>query len=486
MLTGHLRAQNTNNPKPTEHQQGRGRAAFKGRGPRPPTWTEDDYGLVPPSRLPAAENAAAGVGEMKLRLVRPHHGADAGGGGRTDEVSPMGTPISITSVSTDTRGGGGGGFQTNDTHRNSLARVAADFAKRGASGDRELLPGLGRSAFEHISFSPTIPLRASCENLLPLPAARVTSSGGGSGSDGGSTGVALALDAKKRSFDFSKKLSSGDKGAKPHVLSVPRGRSGIFEESGSVASTSKSVVSLDAPSLTLAHAPGRIYRPAQAHHLHQAPVRGTPADAGHGSRANNRSAPLRLSSSRRLMSFESRKSSGSPRRWEAPRAAAMDRREGTAGLPRRPTTLDLLSTFGSHYSLSREEDLAAKPASAASVFASAPMKSHAEEEDKDGGDSAAGKQMGGGGARGKGSCVRSGSAGPRRRSTSRRDRISQRRSRSSGSNGGETRRFSTGNPLCDAHSGAGVGRVRSISRSRSGGSALSEDVSQGMEGRCLF
>lgn len=460
MLTGHLRSE-----KAQQQQQGRGRNAFKGRGLRPATWTEDD-GVQPLPLPPAAQQGAAAVGQAHLRLVLQQKGAE--GDGNSGDVSPMGTPLSTISVSTNGRGGSDvrekPPLAVTSKERmptpKDLARVAADIARRGASANAELVPGLGRSAFEHISFSPTIPLRAiSSDDNNNIPAA-------------GGAGGGVSLD-KKLPGDAKKWATTGDKSGavKPHVFCANKSRSsGGFDDSMSVSSGGRSGVFLDAPSLTVAHAPGRIYRPQQHQGGHTASLaKGTPATNSHGhAGARNDRAPLRLSSSNRLTSFDSRRSSVSPAGWDRRDVArnSVIARRGSSGAdrPKRPTTIDMLSTFGSHHSLPREEDFALKTDPALKS-----LESHPEEEPSEGGPGSQGKHFG-----------RRSSSGTRR-SSGREDRISQRRSRSSGSSVGGARRFnSTGSALMgvgsdDARSSS-RGRMRSGSRSRSGGEVPNEEV----------
>lgn len=462
MLTAHLRSD-----KAQQQQQGRGRGAFKGRGLRPATWTQDDGGqpLPPP---PAAQQGAAAVGQAHLRLVLQQKGAE--GDGNSDDVSPMGTPLSMISVSTNGRGGSDlrekPPLAVTSKERmptpKDLARVAADIARRGASANAELVPGLGRRAFEHISFSPTIPLRAiSSNDNHNIPAA-------------GGAGGGVSLD-KKLPVDAKKWATTGDNSGavKPHVFGANKSRSsGGFDDSMSVSSGGRSGVYLDAPSLTVAHAPGRIHRSQQHQGGHTASLaKGTPAtnSHGHGGARNDRTPPLRLSSSNRLTSFDSRRSSVSPEGWDGRDVGhnPVIARRGSSGAdrPKRPTTIDMLSTFGSHHSLPREEDFSRKTDPALKS-----LQSHPEEDPSEGGAGSQGKHFG-----------RHSSSGTRR-SSGREDRISQRRSRSSGSSVGGARRFnSTGSALMgvgsdDTRSSSSRGRMRSGSRSRSGGEVPNEEV----------
>lgn len=530
MLTGHLRPgprdahKHPQNQKQLKQQQeqeqqppaGRGRA-FKGRGVRPQTWNEDD-GLDAPAL--GGSGFATQVGQQQRRTNNPPSGGEAlqqpqqqqqhqnqmrlvvrnpqavAANDSTflnEQVSPG--ALSMVSCSTaysqsqsqGTRGPSDANFNDSDKHLDTLASVAADIAKRGASANAELVVGLGRSAFEHISMSPSIPLRgndlAGVSKAIPsqaLPSPPV--------------GEVPPLE-KRRATAVSagtrrpKPRRSGSSGSgKPHVLETHSVRSGQVDDSASSSSASVAGNSssaayssngsrVDVPSLTVTHAPGQVYRPVAAGAAavvsqHQrrpssgAVPRGTPATHRSGVHKHAASAadggvdapPFRLPSNMRLMSFGSLASSViSPEiddesgQLQHKQSAAsvsahsgsQDLGEDTSALARRPTTIDALSTFGSHSHVqdgSHMSDL--------SDLSDSTMTNYARP--------------------GAGGGSRSGS----RRSSHGGDRISQRRSRSSGSNGGGTRRFDSGSGLMtperDVRS-SGRDRRRNASRSVSGG-----------------
>lgn len=488
MLTAHLREKQTN------QLGGRaGRGNFKGRGVRPLTWTEDAGGQVgdaAPSSPPNNTSRNAAMGEAHMRLVRHPLAADDTGN-NTNEVSPMGTPLSMASACTfrDTPSRTATATREEKPQLDTLARVTADIAKRGAVANADLLPGLGRSAFEHISFSPTIPVRVSAKKGL-VGADIADSAGPEEKMAMKSLVIPRPVKVSSRAVLHMRASSSGESadsklsGKKPHILGAHVARYGVFDDTSSSGSTRRPL-SLEPPSLTVEHAPGRIYIPG--HPQKQSPsVLARVADKGARTKHN---PPFRLSSSKRLSSFDSRRSSVSPvscDRAEYGGSANNARKYATAAgsltIPpksplngdavahRRPTTIDMLSTFGSHGSLSREELVVASQKVGHSRKQS--LTSHPEEDD------GLGKADG---LKGKGYRRRS-SSGDRRRN-SRGDRISQRRSRSSGSNGGDTRRSgsygggATGLPGA-GHDEDGRGRIRTPSRNRAGTDGRGEEVSR--------
>ncbi|CAM9600481.1 unnamed protein product, partial [Ectocarpus sp. 13 AM-2016] len=518
MLTGHLRCgPGQENRAPAKLPAGRGRGAFKGRGVRPQTWHEDDRpaegGGGSSSPRPCGIAAAAGVRQAKggglyladgeaqqqkkqqqqqqqqnqMRLVVRDPKAAAASSSNHDACFPNDqvSPGALSMVSCSTTysrlsaiGGGGaadGTFNDSDKHLDTLARVAADIARRGASANAELVTGLGRGAFEKITVSPgTRPRRgndlAGVSKVIP-PAAAVASV---PSLESRTTAVAAAPTT------IGKWTAADAYGARPHVLNSQPSRSELFvDDESSVSSDDDGCsassggysggVRLEPPSLTVAHAPGRIYQPVTAssqQHQKQVVGRGTPAThsnwlhhhhptaaAGDGDGA----PPFRLPSDMRLMSFGSRASSVvSPRfsgevelsKVAAAAAAAAAAYDAKSDLARRPTKLEMLSTFGSH----SHGRLSGGDAGSGGTDGS-----HSNAGDE--------KPRSGGKSR---EYQRRSSSGTRR-SSRREDRISQRRSRSSGSHGGGTRRFNNaGGGLTLAESDKRSGsRDRRLSSSRS-------------------
>ncbi|CAM9870017.1 unnamed protein product [Pylaiella littoralis] len=559
MLTGHLRRgpqdaqkqprrqtqpkQQQQQQQPADQQQsaaGRGRA-FKGRGVRPQTWNEENGSGAPPpggagsvvqdgQQMGRANNPPSGSevlqpqqqqhqqrrhqNQMRLVVRDPQAVAASHNTFLDQQVSPG--ALSMVSCSTarsfslsqSTRG------TSSDAKLNdgeTLASVAADIARRGASADAELVVGLGRGAFEHISMSPSIPLRgndlagvskvihsqavpnAPVREVPPLEKRRAAAA----------AAAVDAADAGCRDNDRKGSASSGTRrqkpcrgrNGKPHVLETQLPRSGQPDDSASASSASVGGYNgsgpssdgsrMSAPSLTVAHAPGRVYRPmvvgaAVAAVSHQqkrscsgAVARGTPATHRNGVHKQATCAadgdvdapPFRLPSSIRLTSFGSVASPvASPgvdgdrgqyqhhqHRHHQPagsaalsRSSSQDLGEDTSALARRPTTIDMLSTFGS---LSQVQD--GSQMSDLSDLSDSTITNRAR------------RGAGGGG--------RSGA----RRNSHGGDRISQRRTRSSGSHGGGTRRFDSSSGLMtpehDARSNSGRGWRRSASRSLPGG-----------------
>lgn len=525
---------------------------------------------------------------MRLVVRQAKDVADQRGGvlNRTDEVSPMGSPLSMLSASTASRGGvgsgrGAGGGIDNDRALNTLAKVAAEIAKRGASAKMELAPGLGRSAFEHISVSPTIPVMSRCpktsggvvvvgdekalrpprvgrNNGSTVPKNRVTAKDN-QGTRGSRTGVKKKLrmlDLSDSSLPspvendpspstsaggrsaMSEKKVSGNRGvgrrlcsAKPHVLAVVASRPHPGDDSSSAASTTttRSEVSLEAPSLTGAHLPGRIYHPVGHGHQQQVSgtsmaARGTPANNNNGNHSGQifhhshdaRGAspsvqlPFRLSSSQRLTSFGSRVSSMSPvssidnqvtqdsmqksaaavGQWTTDAGASSNSRAAGGGVPRRPTMIDLLSTFGSQNSPTVEDPTLFLLKSIGSSCGSSSAQNNtgrfavlsmtSQPEDRlDGVENSGSYQRKSLHRGSSSSSSQPGGSGTTRGRSSRGDRISQRHSRSSGGNGGALRRFSSGSPLPGVGSDDGRsssrGRGRSSTKSRSA-ATFSEEV----------
>ncbi|CAN0168897.1 unnamed protein product [Ectocarpus sp. 8 AP-2014] len=525
MLTGHLRCgPGQENRAPAKLPAGRGRGAFKGRGVRPQTWHEDDRpaeegggGGSSPPRPCGIAAAAAGVRQAKgggglhlaggeaqqqkqqqqkqqnqMRLVvRDPKAAAASSSNHdacflNDQVSPG--ALSMVSCSTtysrlSAIGGGGatdGNFNDSDKHLDTLARVAADIARRGASANAELVTGLGRGAFEKITVSPgTRPRRgndlAGVSKAIPAAAAVASVPS----LESRSTAVTAAPTT------IGKWTAADAYGARPHVLNSQPSRSELFvddessvssDDDGCSASSGgySSGVRLEPPSLTVAHAPGRIYQPVTAgsqQYQKQAVGRGTPATHSNGLHHHHHAAapgdgdgapPFRLPSDMRLMSFGSRASSVvSPRLSgavelskvaEAVAAAAAAAYDAKSDLARRPTKLEMLSTFGSH----SHGRLSGGDAGYGGTDGS-----HANAGDE--------KPRSGGGSGGKGREYQRRSSSGTRRSSRREDRISQRRSRSSGSHGGGTRRFNNaGGGLSLAESDKRSGsRDRRFSSSRS-------------------
>ncbi|CAM9414133.1 unnamed protein product [Ectocarpus sp. 4 AP-2014] len=520
MLTGHLRCgPGRDNRAPSKLPAGRGRGAFKGRGVRPQTWHEDDRpaeegGGGSSSPRPCSIAAAAGVRQAKggglyladgeaqqqkqqqqnqMRLVvRDPKAAAASSSNHdacflNDQVSPG--ALSMVSCSTTYsrlsaigRGGAAdGNFNDSDKHLDTLARVAADIARRGASANAELVTGLGRGAFEKIAVSPgTRPRRgndlAGVSKAIPSAAAVASVPS----LESRTTVVAAAPTT------IGKWTAADAYGARPHVLNSQPSRSELFvddessvssDDDGCSASSGgySSGVRLEPPSLTVAHAPGRIYQPVTAgsqQHQKQAVGRGTPATHSNGLHHHHYTAaagdvdgapPFRLPSDMRLMSFGSRASSVVSPRFSgevelskvaaAAAAAAVATAYGTkSDLVRRPTKLEMLSTFGSrsHGRLSGGD---------AGTGGTDGSHSNAGDE----------KPRSGGGSGGKGREYQRRSSSGTRRSSRREDRISQRRSRSSGSHGGGTRRFDNadgGLSLAESDKRSGS-RDRRFSSSRS-------------------
>eukprot|EP00752_Nemacystus_decipiens_P011756 g10432.t1 len=502
MLTAHLRGPQPANkqPQPQQRQQqpaGRGRT-FKGRGVRPQTWNEED-GAAAAAAATAADALSPlrddGEGQRQqqqqqqqnqMRLVARNPG-DASANHDTflnGQVSPG--ALSMVSCSTvfsrHSRGGGGGsgdpGFNDSAKHLDTLAEM--DLARRNARATAaampvELAPGLGRGAFEDISMSPSIPLRgndlAGVSKAMPsnaVPAAPV-----GEVPSLAKRKAALSSNAgtsSSSSSSFSRRSRAA--GGRPHVLAAQGSRSGPLDDSLSASPHADPV-----PSLTVAHAPGKVYQPAigggppggagAVSHHHKRVGRGTPATHTNGIQpprgGGDGTAPFRLPSNIRLTSFGSRASSilspqkGSGADWgehheqgKEQRKEQEDLGEDTSELARRPKVIDMLSTFGSH-SYSRSENPAAVAASVGRP------RSGVGGEDK------------GGGGHDKDQRRRNASS---TRRSKRGDRISQRRSRSSASQVGGSRRFNSGSIVAESDVRSSRDRRRSASRSMSGGESL--------------
>lgn len=541
MLTAHLRP----GPKdqPAKQQRGAsdsqpaagGRArAFKGRGVRPQTWNEDDGPETSPrGGGDVGSNAGQQKGgtthpqgseaqqqqqqrqQIQMRLVA-RNPEEVGASHNTflaDQVSPG--ALSMVSCSTafsrrsGARGGGrnNGSFNDSDKHLDTLAGVAADLAKRGSIANAELVTGLGREAFEQVSISPGMRLRgndlAGVSKAIPSEALPVSSAvlqvpllaarHAAPSNSGGDSVLSVA------SSGGSGRSGRTD-GSKPHVLAPQGSRSGLFEDKASVSPTGAyghAGIRLDAPSLTVAHAPGQINRPVvvAGSHKHKqaskrassaAVARGTPAHhtngvyQGQGGGGVDGEPPFRLPLNMRLLSFGSLASSvasplpGSVAGGEDWDWQQQQQSEDTSALARRPTTIDTLSTFGSRdHGHSRGENPPAPPADRSSSTAGARSRSSvgAGGDSDDGGDDDTEHRR------------RSGSS--TRRASHREDRISQRRSRSSGSHGGGTRRFGTASGFVATESddasvrGSSRGRRRMASRSMSGGEGLGTEVRRG-------
>ena len=498
MLTAHLRG-----PQPKKQPAGRGRA-FKGRGVRPQTWTEEDGAKAATEAASSPRDGGGGANpsgcegqrqqqqqqqqqqnQMRLVARNPQDVSTNHDTFLNGQVSPG--ALSMVSCSTafsrHSRGGGGApgdpGFNDSAKHLDTLASM--DLARRSAAAamTAELAPGLGRGAFEDISMSPSIPLRgndlAGVSKAMPsnaFPAAPV-----GEVPSLGRRRAALASNAGSSSGSSYSRRSKTS-GARPHVLAAQGSRSGPLDDPFSTSPGS------DVPSLTVAHAPGKVYQPVVAggpHHHHKRVGRGTPATHTNGGQHHHRgsgggggsgdgTAPFRLPSSIRLTSFGSLASSivspqkGSGADWGEHQEQGQgqgrgkqqqaDLGEDTSELARRPKVIDMLSTFGSH-SYSRSE----YPAAAAANMG---RSRSSVGEDSSGG---------GGGGQEK-DHQRRRTASSTRRNNKRGDRISQRRSRSSGSQVGGSRRFSSGSIVAESDVRSSRDRRRSASRSMSGGELL--------------
>ena len=539
MLTAHLRGPQNGPDQPTTRQQqeqqqqqqpavaGRGRA-FKGRGVRPQTWNEEDGGRASASPCRDGAGGAAASGRRKggeaqprqqqqqqqqnqqhpqqqqkqqqqqqqnqMRLVarNPQDASTNHDTFLNGQVSPG--ALSMVSCSTALSRGapGDAGFNDSDKHLDTLAGMARRAGGGGggstSASTMELVPGLGRGAFEDISMSPSIPLRgndlAGVSKAMPskaVPAAPV----GEVPSLVGRRKAALASNAGSSSSSSSntrRSRSAAAAGGRPHVLAAQGSRSGLVDESfsGSPRGAGAGAV----PSLTVAHAPGKVYQPivvggapgggSQTHKRSSGVVaRGTPAAHSNGIQhrgGGDGTAPFRLPSNIRLTSFGSRASSiMSPQRggdadWEhqEPGKGPQHKQlgEDTSELARRPTMIDMLSTFGSNsygHSHSRVEN--------------PPANAGGRSQSSVGG----GEDSAGGGGQDKDQRRRSTSS---TRRSKRGDRISQRRSRSSGSQVGGSRRCNSGSIVAESDVRSSRDRRRSASRSMSGGSLLAaEEVS---------
>lgn len=262
----------------------------------------------------------------------------------------------------------------------TLAEVAADLAVRGSIATAELVPGLGRSAFENISAfnsanAPTRKLATAAATAET--AAAVATQNSRASAVRGSSGIGGVQVEPGSGLD--KWAGSGVQDLKPPadaVTALPSRSSGV-ESRRSSSRVPRTAYSPQVPhvpqpdesppALNQPHAPGRVFRPMNAcdgMQQHGA----WPARVGQSAMGSVKIPLFRLPSSNRLTSFSSVKGSapGSPPAAtpEAsaafPTAEAEDLRDEEAPAPRRngervllnessrPLTIDMLSSFGSN------------------------------------------------------------------------------------------------------------------------------------------
>lgn len=422
------------------------------------------------------------------------------------DVSPIGTPLSLASVSTDAipingtvRVAGIGGRSVNidemerdmDTLRRAAAAVAASTTATGTDpmkGETSdvpqlLRPGMLFDAYQRFTVSPIV-----------LPLADASASAGGSDfADGGvgrenpshargkyckaTTMSKAPAGSTERVHGFPLKNESQD----AYVLDPGRSNSDLKHPGSSVSSVGPRVTSnlVDAPSLAYAYVPELVYDSTYLYeNQNNDVVNGGTDDIGGAELRDGRQPPFRLSSSKRLISFDTNDDSctnGSDigeSEVSARRSRVGVSSSGSAtGMPRRPTIIDLLSTFESQCSLSPGQEslrrLALESTSKAqSRSEDAGRSNHAarSERTSNGVSASAGvRTRAGSEERVCHAGSRSSSNSPRMsRRRVRGDRISQRRSRSSGSHMGGSRRLSGGMDLA----GLSSDEIRSLSRGR--------------------
>lgn len=316
-----------------------------------------------------------------MRLVRqaPGAGCEAQPGGN---ISPGG--LSITSGGASSRAEGVGdsaalpsikyGRGSPTTERGSskvsssmLAEVAADITLRGSMAGVELVPGLGRSAFEHISTSrATLPVR---ELATAKAVTAVVQNDGAEISEGGTK-----ASSQQRKLSTGAQLNKLTEGSNRWLdADLNKTRSVLSEEQRSrsrvVDTDAPSKVPailhhhphasgmpiLSPPSLNQPHAPGQVFRPMPQQ-------RQSLPKGGIGCA---KIPPFRLSSSNRLTSFDSsRKGSPTPGKYTSLESASANNNEtareygasnadngGKRGLSmgsHRSAPIDMLSSFGSN------------------------------------------------------------------------------------------------------------------------------------------
>lgn len=450
----------------------------------------------------------------KLRVVRQTLPTSPGSDSYTHQgVSPMGTPLSVASVSTDAiaisgtgrvpgfvgpSGNIGEAERDMDTLRRAAAAVAAAATTTGTDLTKEenldvpqlLRPGMLFDAFQRFTVSPIV-----------LPLADASASAGVSGfTDVGverenlcrargkysrATTISKApADSTERVHDFPLENGSDD----ASVLDPGPSNSDLKQPGGSASSVGPRATSnpVDATSLTYAYVPEPVYKSSYLYEIQKnvvvnASPGGTDYVNGDEFR-DGRQPPFRLSSSKRLISFDTNDDSctnGSDMgesQVSARRVRGGVSSSGSAtGIPRRPTVIDLLSTFESQCSLSPGQESLRK------LALDSTSKAQSRSEDAGGsnpavrseresvgvsasaGDGAGVRTRAGSEERVRHAVSRSSSNSPRAsRRRVRGDRISQRRSRSSGSHMGGSRRLSGGMELA----GLSSDEIRSLSRGR--------------------
>lgn len=477
--------------EPQEQQAGKlqenrrgGRGPPKGRGHRPPTWSEDDFGAPP---LPPSSGTVAPVALRFDRENLPfvHHRlltSSESDSYTYQDISPLGTPLSLGSVSTDAipingtvRGAGIGGRSGNideagrdmDMLRRAAAAVAASTTATGPDPMKGetldvpqlLRPGMLFNAFQPFTVSPIV-----------LPLAHASASAGGSDFDDVGVGREKPSHARRKYSNRSEDASVLD----PSRSNVELKHPGSRMLSGPRVTSSL----VDAPSLAYAFVPELVYDfPYFYENQKNAVVNGGTDDVGGAELPDGRQPPFRLSSSKRLISFDTNDSctNGSDM-GESEVSARRDRvgvsSSGSAtGMPRRPTVIDLLSTFESQCSLSPGQEslrrLALESTSKAqSRYEDAGRSNPAARSERESIEVSASARIRtrvGSEERASHTGSRSSSNSPRMsRRRVRGDRISQRRSRGSGNYMGGSRRLSGGMELA----GLSSDEIRSLSRGR--------------------
>lgn len=400
-------------------QHDRGRTAFRGRGARPRTWTEQEAagislspspGLdesisqaLPPPRL--VQNLLAAGSAMGDPLVSP------GALSRTSTIASGLTGVSAADDGGNTltlpniKYGCNGGdsettAETNNGNRERIGRVsrsklveaAAEIAKRGSIATAELVPGLGRGAFEAIPVAPEkAPIRELATAIAKAEAAAAQGSSGGNPRVSGSGNVRVASSSIRKSegdmFPSETQLGKLTKGSNQRlaaevnasqtaVSAARRSRSTAVESylpskswsrASQTAAVSHAMAQPSPPALNQPHAPGQVFRPINLED------KGGQKSQRQGGVGVAKIPPFRLASSKRLTSFGSTKD-GSPlpppppvntaaaqaergskdvgalhtqQTDEAPAARGNDKRVLSTGSS-RPLMIDILSSFGSN------------------------------------------------------------------------------------------------------------------------------------------
>lgn len=404
---------------------GRGRPAFRGRGARPRTWTEQEAAGISLSPFPRSDDPVANAlppprlvqnplgvgGEVGAALVSPgalsRTSTIASGLTGVSAADDGGSNLALPNIKYGYNGGDGktAAVETNNGRKDcsnkassKLAEAAVEIAKRGSIVTAELVPGLGRGAFEAISMTPKkAPKRELATAIATAEAA--AAQGGGSGdarvSASGNTRVSASGNARvssngnNRKYEGDKyssetqlvKLADGSNRwlvagvkASPTFSGTRRSRSSVVESdlpsksSSSVPRAAAFVSHVAAqpspPALNQPHAPGQVFKPINLGD------KGGQKPRKQGGVGVAKIPPFRLTSSKRLTSFGSTKNSSPPPVKAAGAQAEMVSKEaGGAPDPRqteeasaargggkrvlpigfsRPLTIDMLSSFGSN------------------------------------------------------------------------------------------------------------------------------------------